>query len=136
VPKAFFDTNVLIYQMDRQNLTKRGKCRNLVRRAVEAGDAVISTQVLQEFYIVSTKKLGMKALQAKSLIHAFNNMEVVTINTDLIDEAIDISVQYRLSFWDSLIIAAAESARCALLYTEDLNPGQIIRGMKITDPME
>ena len=69
-------------------------------------------------------------------MHGFENMEVVSIGTELINDAIDTSVQYRMSFWDSLVIVSAESAKCQFLYTEDLNDGQIIRNVKILNPMK
>jgi predicted nucleic acid-binding protein len=62
-------------------------------------------------------------------------MEVVQVGPDLINEAIDTSIQYKISFWDSLVIVSAESAKCQLLLTEDLNDGQIIRNVKIQNPL-
>jgi len=106
----------------------------LLRWVAERGETVISTQVLQEFYVASTTKLGVKPLVAKSLLRSFENMETVQIDPGMIREAVDISILHRLSFWDSLILAAAESARCEILYTEDLNADQIIRGVLIENP--
>lgn len=133
--KAFFDTNILIYQMDKSS-PAREKCRNLVREAAMDGDAVISTQVLQEFHVVATSKLHLDPLVSKSIMHTFENMEVVTIGKDLINEAIDASLQYKLSFWDALILLAAESAKCEILYSEDLNEGQVMRNVKIVNPLK
>jgi predicted nucleic acid-binding protein len=136
VSKIFFDTNILIYQMDKRSITKRDKCRTLVREAATNGDAVISTQVLQEFYVVATKKLHIDPIVSKSIMHTFENMEVVTIGKDLINEAIDASIQYQLSFWDALILVAAESAKCEILYSEDLNEGQVMRNVEIVNPLK
>ena len=69
-------------------------------------------------------------------MHTFENMEVVTIGKDLINEAIDASLQYKLSFWDALILVAAESARCEVLYSEDFNDGQIMRNVKVLNPLK
>ena len=134
--KVFFDTNILIYQMDKRSVTKRDKCRDLVRAAATNGDAVISTQVLQEFYVVATNKLHIDPIVSKSIMHTFENMEVVTIGKDLINEAIDASIQYQLSFWDALILVAAESAKCEIIYSEDLNEGQVMRNVKIVNPLK
>jgi predicted nucleic acid-binding protein len=136
VPKGFIDTNVLVYQLDKRDLDKRNTCRGIVRDLVGRNDAVISTQVLQEFYVICTTKLKLKPVFVKGLIHGFENMEVVTIGTELIKEAIDASVQNDVSFWDSLIIVSAEAARCKYLYTEDLNDGQIIRNVRIQNPFK
>ncbi|MEW5814155.1 MAG: PIN domain-containing protein [Spirochaetota bacterium] len=134
--KVFFDTNVLVYQMDKNDLKKRDTCRNLVRKAASQGNAVISTQVLQEFYVATTTKLHVDPILIKSIMHTFENMEVIIIAKDLINEAIDASLQYKLAFWDSLIVVAAESAKCELLYSEDLHHGQIIRNVKILNPLK
>ena len=134
--KGFIDTNVLIYQMDSRDPAKQSQCRELIRGLVARQEAVVSTQVLQEFYVACTTKLKIKPLLVKGIIHGFENMEVVVVGTDLISEAIDTSIQYKLSFWDSLVIVAAESAKCQNLFTEDLNEGQIIRNVRIQNPMK
>lgn len=134
MPKGFLDTSVLVYQMDKRDLKKRERCREIVRALVSGNDAVVSTQVLQEFYVVCTTRLKLKPVFVKGLVHGFENMEVVTVSTDLIKEAIDTSVQNDLSFWDALIVVAAEAARCRYLYTEDLNDGQVIRNVRIRNP--
>ena len=136
VPKGFLDTNVLVYQLDKRDQEKRDRCREIVRDLVSRNDAVVSTQVLQEFYMVCTTRLKLKPVFVKGLVHGFENMEVVTISAELIKEAIDASVQNDLSFWDALIVVAAEAARCRYLYTEDLNDGQIIRNVRIQNPFK
>ena len=70
----------------------------------------------------------------KNILHGFENLEVVIIDTDLIKEAIDVSVLNRMSFWDALILVAAERARCEYIYTEDFNAEQIIRGVQVINP--
>ncbi len=134
--KGFIDTNILIYQLDSRDKSKQKKCRDLVKVLVTNREAVISTQVLQEFYVACTTKLKIKPILVKGIMHGFENMEVVSIGTELISEAIDTSIQYKLSFWDSLIVVSAESAKCQLLYTEDLNEGQVIRNVKIQNPLK
>jgi predicted nucleic acid-binding protein len=136
VAKGFIDTNVLIYQLDSRDKGKQKKCRDLVKTLVANHEAVISTQVLQEFYVACTTKLKIKPILVKGIMHGFENMEVVSIGTELINEAIDTSIQYKLSFWDSLVVVSAESAKCQFLYTEDLNEGQIIRNVKIQNPLK
>lgn len=132
--KTFFDTNILVYQIDKRDKKKQALSRDLFKEKVIAGEAVISTQVLQEFYVAATVKLRVDPLLIKSIIHMFENLEVIEVGKVLINEAIDSSMQYRLSFWDSLIVVSAESAMCEFLYTEDLNPGQVIRAVKVVNP--
>jgi predicted nucleic acid-binding protein len=136
VPKGFIDTNVLIYQLDSRDKSKQKKCRDLVKVLVINHEAVISTQVLQEFYVACTTKLKIKPILVKGIMHGFGNMEVVSVGPDLVNDAIDTSIQYKLSFWDSLVIVSAESAKCQFLYTEDLNEGQIVRNVKIQNPIK
>ena len=122
--------------MDKRDLSKQKACRDIVRNLVNNQEAVISTQILQEFYVACTSKLKLRPILVKGIIHGFENMEVISIGPELISEAIDTSIQYKLSFWDSLVIVAAESAKCQFLYTEDMNEGQIIRNVKIMNPMK
>ena len=133
--KAFLDTNILIYQLDNRDPVKQKKCRDTVRALVFNHEAVISTQILQEYYVACTTKLKIKPLLVKGIMHGFENMEIVTIGTDSINNAIDTSIQYQISFWDSLIVVAAECAKCQYLLTEDLNEGQIIRNVRIRNPL-
>lgn len=134
--KTFFDTNILVYSLDSHNIAKRDRCRQLLRQAAESGSGVISTQVMQEFYVVTTRKLGLDPLVSKRIIVSFENFEVVTIVPALISTAIDVSILDQLSFWDALIIVAAEAASCSRLVTEDLTHGQVIRGARIENPFE
>lgn len=136
MPKVFIDTNILVYSLDQSDVNKQGKCR-LLLRGLTTGDlkAVISTQVMQEFYVAATRKLGADPLLTKDILHSFERFEVVAISPPLIKEAVDCSVINRISFWDSLLVVAAESARCERLWTEDLNHGQTIRGVLIENPL-
>ena len=134
MPKAFFDTNVLVYQLDKRDPKKQQISRDLVREYATEGGAVISTQVLQEFYVAVTGKLRVDPMLAKSIMRTFENMEVVTVGPELIHEAVDTAVQNKVSFWDALVIVCAQSANCERLFSEDLNPGQKIRNVRIANP--
>jgi predicted nucleic acid-binding protein len=133
--KVFIDTNILAYSMDNHNSIKKKKCRDLLRKAHHDQQGVISTQVMQEFYITATKKLGADPLIVKEVLLSLDRFETVTITPEIIQEAIDCSIISRISFWDALIISAAQSARCEKIWTEDLNHGQIIRGVLIENPL-
>lgn len=132
--KVFFDTNILVYTVDKKDEVKTQKSRELIKLITQDHAPVISTQVLQEFYNASTSKLKIDKIIVKNLVHNFKNMEIVTIDLLIIEQAIDISILFQLSFWDSLIIAAAEQANCTYLISEDLNNGQRIRGIEIVNP--
>lgn len=134
--KVFIDTNILVYSMDSRDKKKKTKCRSLLKTLDNKKTGVISTQVIQEFYVTAVKKLKIEPLPAKSIIHTFQNLETVIINPEIINEAIDCSIIHQLSFWDSLIITAAETAKCEQIWTEDLNDNQIIRGVRIVNPLK
>jgi predicted nucleic acid-binding protein len=85
---------------------------------------------------VATSKLKADQIVVKSIVHNFRNMEIVQNDLELIKQAIDISVISQLSFWDSLIIAAAEKANCEFVFSEDLNSGKSYRGVMIVNPFE
>lgn len=132
--KIFVDTNLLVYSMDQNDPGKKEKSRQVLRKIRDEYRGVISTQVMQEFYVAATRKLGIDAMLIKNIIKQFENFEVVMISAEIIYEAIDCSITSQLSFWDSLIIVSAERAKCREVWTEDLNPGQIIRGVKVVNP--
>lgn len=134
VSKIFIDTNILVYTLDQKNVEKRDAAREIVKKVVKSHLPVISIQVIQEFYVVASSKLHADAIIVKNIIHNFHNMEIVNNDLDLIEQAIDISVLSQLSFWDSLIIAAAEKANCEYVLSEDLNSGQNYRGIKLINP--
>lgn len=134
--KIFFDTNILIYTVDKKDQEKFEVSRSIIKSISSDHSPVISTQVIQEFYSASTVKLKLEKIFIKNIVHSYQNMEIVTIDLQIIDQAIDISIIFQLSFWDSLIVAAAEQAKCEYLISEDLNNGQSIRGIKIINPFK
>lgn len=134
--RIFLDTNILSYAIDDGNPGKQTAARAVIGSVVSGDIPVISTQVLQEFYNASTTKLNIDKLIAKKLVHNFSNMSVVQITPAIIEQGIDISITAQISFWDGLIIAAAECAECSLLLSEDLNDGQVIRGVQIANPFK
>jgi predicted nucleic acid-binding protein len=133
--RVFLDTNILLYAQDTGSPEKHLRSRDVIARLAESGDGVISTQVMQEFYAAATRKLGIKPLAVKAILKTFTVFEIIQVSTDLIHDAIDCSASNALSFWDGLIVAAAASAGCPTLYTEDLNNGQIILGVKVQNPL-
>ncbi|MCP4294660.1 MAG: PIN domain-containing protein [Proteobacteria bacterium] len=96
--------------------------------------AVISTQILQEFYVTCVEKLGIEPLLVKGYMSQLEKMEIIQITPILINLAIDTSIMNKLSFWDSLVVTAAASAKCDTLLTEDLNDRRQIDGLKIKNP--
>ena len=133
--RVFIDSNVLAYAQDARSPAKQRTSRELISALAGSGDGVISTQVLQEFYVTATRKLGVPPLVAKGVLKTFAVFEIVQVSPVLIQEAVDCSILNQLSFWDSLILAAAAAAGCSTVYSEDLNPGQSILGVTVKNPL-
>ncbi|MDR2258928.1 MAG: PIN domain-containing protein [Treponema sp.] len=135
VAKIFIDTNIFVYMLDKHDKNKQKTARKTVKNIVENDMAVISTQVLQEFYNICTIKLHFIPIRVKGYVHNYNeNLEVVQNSSEIIERGIDISIISQISFWDALIIAAAEYSKCSEILTEDLSDGQIINGIRIRNP--
>jgi len=95
--KVFMDTNILVYSMDGSNLLKQQTCRRLLREAATQNTGVISTQVMQEFYVAATSKLRADPLIVKDILRSFERFEIVVVLPSLIKEAIDCSMPIRLT---------------------------------------
>jgi predicted nucleic acid-binding protein len=122
--KAFFDTNVLLYMYSRADVRKQARARDLYREYALAGRMLLSTQVIQEFFVASLRKLLLPRRQVREITTALLDSPLVIVGPFHIRAAIEKEDRYNISFWDALIVAAAESAGAELLYTEDLNHGQ------------
>ena len=134
--KAFLDSNVLAYAQDKDSPDKRKISRKLIEELGRSGDGVISTQVMQEFYVAATRKLAVDALAAKNVLKTFSVFEIVQVTPQLIQDAVDCSILNVLSFWDALVLVAASAAGCSTVYTEDMNAGQTVLGLKLQNPFK
>jgi predicted nucleic acid-binding protein len=134
--KVFLDTNILVYSLDQSDAGKQKQCRRLIKSLTAENSGVISTQVMQEFYVAATTKLGADPLLIKDILRSLQRFETVVVSPMLIKDAIDCAIINRISFWDALIVVSAESAHCETLWTEDLNHGQVIRGVRIENPLK
>jgi predicted nucleic acid-binding protein len=131
--KAFFDTNVLL-SMYGGDLEKQVRAKELFKRHAQDGRMLFSTQVVQEFYVAGSRKLGIPQRELREAINALLELPLVVLGPAHITSAIDNQEQYKISFWDGLIVAAAESGHADVLYTEDLNDGQRYRGVLARNP--
>ena len=132
--RSFIDTNVLIYSVDRADPVKQEIALELISRHAKERSGVISTQVLQEFYSATTRKLGIDPLDARQHLRDFRIFDIVQVTPPIIEEGIDCSILKRISFWDGVIVASAAAANCSELLSEDLADGQIILGIRIRNP--
>ena len=134
--KVFLDTNIIIYAYDISAGEKYEKASNIVMNFWDSKLGVISTQVLQEFYVNVTQKIS-KPLSKKiagEIVKDLLKWHVEVNDEETLLSAIELHVKYKYSFWDSLIIQAAKQANVSLLFTEDLSDGQTIEGIKIKNP--
>ena len=132
--KVFLDTNVLVYASDRDEPEKRRRARALLRATAGDGDGVISTQVVQEFFVAVTRKLAIDPLKAKAIVATFHPLELLEVSLEDINQAIDGVVLWQVSFWDALILTVAGRASCSVVYSEDLNAGQRYGGVEVKNP--
>ena len=135
--RYFLDTNVFVYCFDREDRRKQKRAESLVAQALGHHLAVISSQVVQEFLNVATRKFArpMKANESRAYLDTvLSPLCEVFPTMALYQEALNLHAETGYSFYDSLIIAAALEARCSVLYSEDLQDGRTIRELKIVNP--
>jgi predicted nucleic acid-binding protein len=136
--RSFFDTNILVYLFDEDYPEKKAQAQALLEKETENGRTLVSTQVLQEFYVTVTRKLEvpLSPEKAEEIVSQFMVFPLVEISSSHILKAIRKSINLQFSFWDALIIEAAVSGGASILYTEDLQHGQIIDHLKILNPFQ
>jgi len=134
--RYFIDTNVIVYAHDKKYPHKQIKAQELIFNGMREACAVISAQVLSEFFVTVTKKTkqNFSAAAAKHEIMLLSYLQVVDIDFDLVIRALSIKELYQLSYWDSLILSAAERSDCSILYSEDLSNGQKYGEVECIDP--
>ncbi len=133
--KVFLDTNLLVYALDHEEEVKRPRAKQVLAEVGHARCGVISTQVMQELFSTSLRKLKLSPLEAKGAVQRAQAFEVVQVNPAIIESAMDCVILQQISIWDALIVAAAAAAGCRTLYTEDLQPGTTILGVRVENPL-
>lgn len=132
---CFVDTNVLAYAYDRDNVVKRELARQLVKQRLVEQTLLISAQVLNELVSTLLKpKFGLSLDDSRRAVRAFEGAPLIELDLALTLRALDARARYQVSFWDGLIIAAAERGRCSEILTEDLNHGQDYFGVTARNP--
>lgn len=132
--RSFFDSNILIYCDDSAFPEKQAVATQLLDDGWNSGNIVLSTQVLQEYFVASTRKLGVSAETAQRKIELLAHLDIISIEHIDIVQAIDMHRLHGFSFWDSLIIRMAQKTNCSVLYSEDMQNGQKIGNVTIINP--
>ena len=131
----FLDTNILLYSIS--GAADEAVKRNTAVAVLDGDDNALSVQVLQEFYVQSTRVTRAGALShetAAALIATWMRFDVKDNTVAVLRGALDIKSRYGFSYWDSAVIAAARALGCSELLSEDLSHGQVIDGMTIINP--
>lgn len=133
---TFVDTNVLVYAHDASETVRQPIARDLLERLWTERRGTLSTQILQEFYVVATRKLPspLSPAEAREIVGLYAAWPVVMIDPTLILNASHLGADHRLSFWDALVVEASRVAGAALLLTEDLQHGRVVEGVRIENP--
>jgi predicted nucleic acid-binding protein len=131
---VFVDTNVFLYALDDADLEKQAAAREWRAELWKRRQGRISFQVLQEFYAKATRKWPKARKDAQAEVRDLMAWRPVGVDGVILEQAWKIEGRYQLSFWDSLIVAAAKSASCQFLLTEDLQSGQDFDGLIVVNP--
>ena len=134
--KVFLDTNIIIYAYDVSAQDKHQKAKEIMVDSWNSGRGLLSTQVIQEFFVGVTRKIPrpLTLKVAGEIVNDLLQWDVVVNDGESIVEAIKIHSKHRYSFWDSMIIQAAVRGGASLLLSEDLSHGQVINGVNIKNP--
>lgn len=132
--RSFIDTNVLIYAEASDAPLKQQLALALVKRLYEDAQGVLSTQVLQEYCNVALKKLKLSAQHVRSQLEMYEQFEVIQVTPAIIHAGLDLHQTRSVSFFDAIILASAHTAGCGVLYSEDMNTGETMLGVRIVNP--
>lgn len=131
--RSFLDTNIFVYAFDTADPRKQAVAQQVLRTTP---DAAVSTQVMNEFYVVATRKLAvpLPPTVAASVLEEMAKLVCVTVDSSLVLAALEVGRKCQLSHWDALMVAAARRAGCQRLLTEDLAHGAVYDGVEVTNP--
>jgi predicted nucleic acid-binding protein len=135
--RFFLDTNIFVYTFDNKAPAKAKKAEHLIRRAADTGEGIVSYQVVQEFFNVALRRFSQPMTIAEAeqyLITVFRPLLAVHSSPAIYLDALRLTAKHRLAWYDSLIVAAALESHCQTLYSEDLQHGREIEGMRIENP--
>ena len=133
---GFVDTNVLVYAFDKSSSPKKQVAQRLMLELMDQDRLRVSTQVLQELFVTLTRRVSQccSTEEALAVLEDLTAWPLMTVDYAAIRAAGGLAHQAKLSFWDALVVVAAARTGAAVLYTEDLNDGQEILGVRISNP--
>jgi predicted nucleic acid-binding protein len=132
----FVDTNILLYAYDTAAEQRHDRAADLVDRLWRERSGAISVQVLQEFFVNATQKIAAR-LTPEAAVDRLRSLSRWRVHSPLADDVVaaaSLSQRHRLSFWDAMIVRSAAELHCDILWSEDLNDGQLIEGVRVRNP--
>jgi predicted nucleic acid-binding protein len=135
--RFFLDTNIFVYTFDGKAPAKAKKAAQLILRAADTGEGIVSYQVVQEFFNVAFRRFAQPMSLAEAeqyLITVFRPLLAIHSSPAIYVEALRIAGKYRIAWYDSLIVAAALEGKCETLYSEDFQHGRTIEKLRIENP--
>ena len=134
--KVFLDTNVFLYAFLNQDVAKKSTAAMLIAQSIKDSVGYVSMQIVKEFCNVMVKKSGKTATEIGKAVAIFGKLQIVEGSLKLIQRALEIREAFGLQFYDSLLLASAERVGCDVLYTEDLNDGQLYGTVRAVNPFK
>jgi len=132
--RSFIDTNVLIYAEVSDAPAKQHAALTLLKQLFESTEGVLSTQVLQEYCNVALKRLKLPAQHVRAQLDLYEQFEVVQVTSAVIRAGLDLHQTRSVAFYDALIMASAQLAGCSVLFSEGMNAGKTMTGVRIVNP--
>lgn len=134
--EAFVDTNLFVYAHDAHGGPKSTRAQELLKQLWRERRGVLSTQVLQEFCVNVRRKFQqpMTTAEVREAVLVYASWRMVVNTSGSVLRALELEQRYQISFWDAMIIQAAESAGCDVIYSEDLSHGQEYGGVLVVNP--
>jgi len=134
VVRNLLDTNLLVYADAADDPVKQKRAVELITGLRASGEAVLSTQVLQEFTNVALRKLRLPQSLIRERLVFYRRFDMAPTSADLIAGALDLHALHGLSFYDALVVQAASVSGCQRLLSEDMQHGAVLAGVQIENP--
>ena len=134
VDLEFIDTNVLLYAFDTSDSGKHATARALLERLWASQTGCLSVQVMQEFFVNATRKLGLPVAEARAVLEDYRVWIVHAPSSSDVIAATALMDAVNLSFWDAMMVTSAHELGCHTVWTEDLKAGQVSAGAQIRNP--
>lgn len=131
---VFVDTNVFVYRHDDSVLAKQSRAEQWLTFLADSRTGRLSYQVLQELYATLSPRLGFDRSEARRIIQLLSVWQPIRTDLGILERAWQVQERHAISWWDALIVAAAQASECAVLLTEDLQTGQVFDGVRVVNP--